>query len=160
MSDSQVSDESDEVRAPPGFGNGFARRLSGGIGGGEASPVEARPVGHDRRRVERRWEQEQAAAKEDEEEGEEGEQQREGGHGRRASLAAAGVSRSADGARDGRRGIGGGWGRALPMLWPPPKSCTVLGDQVCRIPSQVVVRMRFSGGDRLEIGWSHLFFIA
>lgn len=28
---------------------------------------------------------------------------------------------------------------AMPMLWPPPRSCTVLRSEVCRIPSQVVV---------------------
>lgn len=29
--------------------------------------------------------------------------------------------------------------RALPMLWPPPKSCVVVRDEVCRVPPQVVV---------------------
>lgn len=29
--------------------------------------------------------------------------------------------------------------RALPMLWPPPKSCVVIRDEICRVPLQIVV---------------------
>lgn len=47
---------------------------------------------------------------------------------------APGIPRGAAG--DG----GGNPERALPMLWPPPKSCTVLRDEVCRIPAHIVVR--------------------
>ena len=36
----------------------------------------------------------------------------------------------------------GGQGRALPMLWPPPRACTVLRDEKCQIPSQIVVRWK------------------
>ena len=145
LSDSQLSDKSDETRVPgAAVDNAFARPLSNGIDGGgggteEALQVEACPDGHDRRRAERGWEH--PAAKEDEEDVGEGERKQESGYERWALVGAA-VGRDSDG--------GGGRGRALPMLWPPPKSCTVLGDQVCRIPSQVVVRMRSSDRERLE----------
>lgn len=147
LSDSQLSDKSDETRVPGAAVE--ARPLSNGIDGGggggteEALQVEARPDGHDRRRAERGWEHD--AAKEDEEDVGEGERKRESVYERWASVGTA-VGRDSDGGGGG----GGGRGRALPMLWPPPKSCTVLGDQVCRIPSQVVVRVRLSDRERLE----------
>eukprot|EP00752_Nemacystus_decipiens_P002252 g2133.t1 len=139
LSDSQLSEESDATRARgAGVGNGVGRALGIAIGDGdsgteEAPQVEESPDGHDQRGADRGWEH--AAAKEDGEEGGgEAEQKRESGHERWASLG-AGVGRDGEGVGGGGRGRG----RALPMLWPPPKSCTVLGDQVCRIPSQVVI---------------------
>ncbi|CAM9143971.1 unnamed protein product [Scytosiphon promiscuus] len=35
--------------------------------------------------------------------------------------------------------------RALPMLWPPPKSCVVIRDKVCRMPLQVMVVLPAGG---------------
>lgn len=51
---------------------------------------------------------------------------------------------------------GGNPERALPMLWPPPKSCTVLRDDVCRIPAHVVVRCVPQSGSDLFVRLSPL----
>lgn len=115
ISDSQLSEESDDRRLP---------RTGDDTGGGEDEIfLAARSDGYTRYHVEN---------------GREGpgteERKRESGQERATPPTASGAPRGVVG--DG----GGNPGRALPMLWPPPKSCTVIRDEVCRIPSQVVVR--------------------
>lgn len=59
---------------------------------------------------------------------------------RRGGDSGGGCGRPGEGRADPPGGDGGHAGQPLPMLWPPPRVCTVLRDEVCRIPSQVVVR--------------------